>query len=340
MKLYLVRHGQSTGNIGGTLMGQSDHRLTPLGEQQARAAAARLAPFGPMPVYSSDLPRARATAEHIVAAWRDAAAGDAASRDAAWRAAAADEDAAAAHARVVGATGAAQGVILDPRLREISLGDYEGRPWQEFEADTALTAAFAADPYRTPLPGGESLEHLEARVQAAVIDILAPFRVDDAGNPCTRAVSHGDASAAERNAESDAAADSDVAAEADAVAASDMAVDAAAAALDGAAAAVAADDAVEPDEGLPETMDASAVATGFFPSRDGGSACLVAHDGPIRAILNHYLGVPPQRWWTLSTTHGGVSLVEFAGGCVTIRFVNATAHLEGLEPDTYVPSDD
>jgi bisphosphoglycerate-dependent phosphoglycerate mutase len=58
MKLYLVRHGQSTGNIGGTLMGQSDHPLTPLGEDQARAAAERLAPFGPMPVYSSDLPRA------------------------------------------------------------------------------------------------------------------------------------------------------------------------------------------------------------------------------------------------------------------------------------------
>ncbi len=66
------------------------------------------------------------------------------------------------------------------------------------------------------------------------------------------------------------------------------------------------------------------------------AACLVAHDGPIRAILNHYLEVPPQRWWTLSTSHGGVSLLEFAGGCVTIRYVNATGHLDGLagvEPD-------
>ena len=35
MKLYLVRHGQSTGNIGGTLSGQSDHPLTELGEAQA-----------------------------------------------------------------------------------------------------------------------------------------------------------------------------------------------------------------------------------------------------------------------------------------------------------------
>ncbi len=176
MKLYLVRHGQSTGNIGGTLMGQSDHPLTPSDEDQARAAAARLAPFGPMPVYSSDLPRARATAERIVAAWTPG-----------------DE-----------ASGGPDAIVLDPRLREISLGDYEGRPWQEFEADTELTAAFAADPYGTALPNGESLEHLEARVHEAVIDILAPFGVDDSGAYCGNAVSQGDASATDRNATSDA----------------------------------------------------------------------------------------------------------------------------------------
>ena len=277
MKLYLVRHGQSTGNIGGTLMGQSDHPLTPLGEDQARAAAERLASIGPMPIYSSDLPRARATADHIVAAWRDADISDASPK-----------------------------VMLDTRLREISLGDYEGRPWQEFEDDTALTAAFAQDPYRTALPNGESLEHLEARVHAAVLDILAPFGVDDSGAYCGNAVSQGDASATDRSTEA-------------------MKAGAAAAALD--------------DAGLQETMEASAVATGFLPVHGSGSACLVAHDGPIRAILNHYLGVPPEKWWTLSTTHGGVSLVEFAGGCVTIRFVNATGHLAGLEPDRYVPSD-
>jgi probable phosphoglycerate mutase len=300
VKLYLVRHGQSTGNIGGTLMGQSDHPLTPLGEDQARAAAERLAPFGPMPVYASDLPRARATAEHIVAAWAAADAAD------------------------------APRIVLDPRLREISLGDYEGRPWQEFEADTELTAAFAADPYRTALPNGESLEHLDARVHAAVIDILEPFGVDDTGAYCGNAVSQGDASATTRNATSD-----------DATRA--MKAGAAAAAVDAAPAAVVdwitgSDE--DADACLPDTMDASAVATGLLPVGGGGSACLVAHDGPIRAILNHYLGVPPEKWWTLSTTHGGVSLLEFAGGCVTIRFANATGHLAGLEPDKYVPSDD
>ena len=300
MKLYLVRHGQSTGNIGGTLMGQSDHPLTALGEAQARAVAGRLAPVGPMPVFSSDLPRARTTAEYIVGAWM--------------------------------ATGGAGATVdrpasltLDRRLREISLGDYEGRPWQEFEADTALTEAFTADPYRTTLPNGESLEHLEARVHAAVLDILEPFGVDDTGAYCGNAVSQGDASATDRNAKAGA----DRA----------MQAGAAAAAVDGAAAAVAADDEMEQGAGLPETMDASVVSTGLVPVADGGSACLVAHDGPIRAILNHSLSVPPEMWWTLSTTHGGVSRLEFAAGCVTIRFVNATGHLAGLEPDKYVPSD-
>src|SRR5665647_3153087 len=169
MKLYLVRHGQSTGNIGGVLMGQSDHPLTELGEAQARAAAARLAPFGPMPVHCSDLPRARATAEYVAAAWAAAAA-----------------------------------IFPDPRLREIDLGDYEGRSWEEF--------------------GG--------------------------------------------------------------------------------------------------VTDASVSATGFFTPEPGAAACIVSHDGPMRALLNHYLGVPPEKWWTLSTTHGGVSLLEFAGGWVNVRYVN------------------
>ncbi len=161
MRLYLVRHGQSTGNIGGTLMGQSDHVLTPLGELQARAAADHLAPYGPMRVYHSDLPRARATAERIVASWPGGEA--------------------------------VASLVPDERLREIHLGDYEGRPWQEFEADMELTAAFAADPYYTVLPNGESLAQLETRVHAAVCDVLAEHGMDDSGALCANAVANADA---------------------------------------------------------------------------------------------------------------------------------------------------
>lgn len=242
MKLYLVRHGQSTGNVGGTLMGQSAHLLTELGEAQARAAAARLAPFGPMPLHCSDLPRALATAEHVAAAWSSAGSPDA-----------------TASAGPV----PSPFILPDPRLREIDLGDYEGRSWEEFEADTVLTDAFASDPYGTSLPNGESLANLETRVLAAVGDILAGHDVEPPGGGAT---------------------------------------------------------------------DASVSATGFLTPEPGAAACIVSHDGPIRALLNHYLGVPPEKWWTLSTTHGGVSLLEFADGWVYVRFVNATSHLAGLEP--------
>jgi broad specificity phosphatase PhoE len=246
MKLYLVRHGQSTGNVSGTLMGQSDHLLTALGEAQAAAAAARLAPFGPMPLHCSDLPRAVATAGYIARAWGSGDAGASAAR-----------------------------LLPDSRLREIDLGDYEGRSWEEFEADEALKAAFAEDPYGTVMPGGESLEHIETRVMAVVRDILSAHGLRDDGGLTTESVA---------------------------------------------------------------TADASASATGFHPSEPSDAVCIVSHDGPIRAILNHYLGVPPEKWWTLSTTHGGVSLLEFSGGWVNVRFVNATSHLDGLADAAHAPS--
>lgn len=223
MKLYLVRHGVSTGNIPGNLIGWSDHPLTAVGEAQADAVAARLAPLGPMPVYSSDLPRALATAQHIAAVWVAADDGRLAGRGGAG-----DHDRPAA-------------VHADRRLREIDLGQLEGGSWDDFTADVALNAALEADPFETPLPGGESLALLRARVLAVVDEIVAV---------------EGDADAA---------------------------------------------------------------------------VCLVAHDGPIRSILNHYLGVPAEKWWVVSTTHGGLSLLEFSDGWVNVRFVNDTAHLDGVD---------
>jgi broad specificity phosphatase PhoE len=233
MKLFLVRHGLSTGNTPGNLIGHSDHPLAPRGEAQAAAVASRLAPLGPMPVYSSDLPRARQTAEAIARVWT--------SRDGGLSADAAR----------------APEVHADARLREIHLGDFEGRSWDEFIADTALGTALAEDPYNTALPGGESLALLKERVLAAVDEIVA---------------------------------------------------------------------AATETPGV----GGSALATGAATGADDSAAVLVAHDGPIRAILNHYLGVPPDRWWTLSTSHGGLSLIEWTDGWVNVRFANDTSHLAGL----------
>jgi len=133
MKLYLVRHGASTGNTPGNLLGHGPHPLTPLGVAQAEAAAARLSALGPMPVYCSDLVRAHQTAERIAAVW--------------------------------GVQPPA--VHDDERLRELHLGEYEGRSWADFLADAELNAAMTAEPFHTVLPDGESVAQMQTRVLAA-----------------------------------------------------------------------------------------------------------------------------------------------------------------------------
>ena len=204
MKVYLVRHGRSTGNLPGRMTGWSDHPLTDVGVEQARRVGARLAPLGPMPILASDLPRAVETARIIAGHWPDGE----------------------------------RLVTFDPRLREIGLGAFEGRTWEEFTKDAELGARFDADPFTTQLPGGESLAMVSERAVAAFDDALA-----------------------------------------------------------------------SPAE----------------------SVAIVAHDSPIRAIVNHALLVPPERHWTLSTSHGGLSLLEITDGWVSVRFVNDTSHLRGLD---------
>jgi probable phosphoglycerate mutase len=69
LTLLLVRHGQTEWNARGLLQGQTaDIALTDLGHAQAAAAAAALAALAPGALISSDLLRARQTAEHCARA--------------------------------------------------------------------------------------------------------------------------------------------------------------------------------------------------------------------------------------------------------------------------------
>ena len=97
MKLYIVRHGQSTYNAQHLLAGSTDIPLTDLGREQARVAGARAKTLGINLIVSSPLQRAYETACII-----------------------ADE---------IGYGSAA--IITDSRLQERHFGALEGAPWSE-----------------------------------------------------------------------------------------------------------------------------------------------------------------------------------------------------------------
>jgi probable phosphoglycerate mutase len=131
-----VRHGRTAHNATGRIQGQLDVDLDDVGRAQAVAVADALAEATPYAVISSDLVRARATAEQI--AWR-----------------------------------AGVQLTLDARLREISLGRWEGLTGDEarerFPEEHA--AWLAGEDVRRG--GGETYAEVGLRARACIDDALA-----------------------------------------------------------------------------------------------------------------------------------------------------------------------
>lgn len=65
MNIYLIRHGQTTGDIENRYGGEYDDHLTELGQKQSAEAAKKLADKGIEIIYCSPLQRARETATII-----------------------------------------------------------------------------------------------------------------------------------------------------------------------------------------------------------------------------------------------------------------------------------
>ena len=143
MKLCLLRHGQTSFNLQGRWQGSSDIPLNETGFEEARQAADELAGEHFTAFYSSDLQRARVTAEII----------------------------AQKHALPVS---------TDSRLREINMGIWEGQLLSEIPG---LYPEAWAERLRNPVdaraPGGESLRELSLRVTQAIQDICAQYHADD-----------------------------------------------------------------------------------------------------------------------------------------------------------------
>jgi broad specificity phosphatase PhoE len=139
LELYLIRHGKSTWNETGRIQGQTDVPLSEEGLQQAKALHKRIKAWSFDVVYSSDLQRAKQTAE---TALPDAT------------------------------------LQLDQRLREIHLGDFQGRTWHDMtDAERDIFSVQYAGPYHQKVPGGESNDDLRGRVVSWLADLPKEGRV-------------------------------------------------------------------------------------------------------------------------------------------------------------------
>jgi glucosyl-3-phosphoglycerate phosphatase len=67
-RIIVLRHGQTDDNARGVWQGQVDSDLSPLGYEQARAAAGALAAYTPSVVVASDLKRAAETGDEVALA--------------------------------------------------------------------------------------------------------------------------------------------------------------------------------------------------------------------------------------------------------------------------------
>ncbi len=135
-QLCLVRHGQTDWNLEGRYHGQIDVPLNEYGRIQARALAQKLVgqPFAA--IYTSDLRRAEETAAII---------------------------AASNHLPV----------RLEPRLREINQGEWEGQLVDVIKSRYAeLWQQRAIDPVNVRPPGGETVGEVAVRVSSALNDIV------------------------------------------------------------------------------------------------------------------------------------------------------------------------
>jgi broad specificity phosphatase PhoE len=133
--IWLARHGETDANAEGRVQGSLDPPLNGRGREQARELAERVAPLGIEALYTSQLQRARETAQIV---------------------------------------GERLGLEphVDERFRESFRGEWEGRLIADIKAEdpTAWEGSLAIE-VGFRFPGGESLEEHAARVEEGLADV-------------------------------------------------------------------------------------------------------------------------------------------------------------------------
>lgn len=135
MKIYLIRHGETEWNSDDRYQGCMDISLDETGVKQANLLGQRLQNYGIELIISSHLRRAAKTAEII------------------------------------------QGYVncpleIDQNLREIQLGEWEGKRWKDIQVEYAdFLKKWHTDIVNLPMPGGESYADLKVRAVKAMEDL-------------------------------------------------------------------------------------------------------------------------------------------------------------------------
>jgi alpha-ribazole phosphatase/probable phosphoglycerate mutase len=136
-RIYLVRHGQVEGFEEKRYNGQADVRLTPEGESQFGLLQMRLRKKTIHAVYSSDLSRCLDGARLLARPF--------------------DLE-----------------PVAKPALRELHIGDWEGKTWQELQATyPEQWQARLDDIVHYRVPGGESLLDMAERVRLTIAGIVS-----------------------------------------------------------------------------------------------------------------------------------------------------------------------
>jgi probable phosphoglycerate mutase len=154
-RVVVLRHGETEHNAGGLWQGQLDTALSPHGVDQARAAGAALAAYRPTRVVASDLARAADTAKLVAEA-------------------------------------AGVEVSLDPRWREVHVGQWQGLHTSEVrERWGDLLEAMDVEDIRRGVDG-ETLAEVGARAGASLRELVDGL----ADGECVVVVAHGASSRA------------------------------------------------------------------------------------------------------------------------------------------------
>ncbi|KRA29736.1 hypothetical protein ASD81_21110 [Nocardioides sp. Root614] len=135
-RIVLLRHGRTAWNAEHRIQGQLDVELDDVGVDQARSVAPLIAAMEPALVWSSDLARARMTADEV--------------------------------AKEAGLTPS-----YDARLREFRLGEYQGQTHAELLAkDASAFERFRRGDWED-IPGAESPLEVADRFAATIRDLAA-----------------------------------------------------------------------------------------------------------------------------------------------------------------------